>query len=134
MDCCAASFAPSKKRKKRATTELSTTIEKFEYKFSLSDTQENWNDAQARCSDSQKNLASILSKEVQDYLISQTQAAQLDGPVWLGGSDSNNEGTIEWIDNEDFNFNDPLESGTNQDDKDCLAFTESSGTGGFTYL
>lgn len=130
MDCCAASFAPSKRRKKRATTELSTTIENFEYKFSISDSEETWNDAQARCSDSQMNLASILSKVVQDYLIS--QAAQLDGPVWIGGSDSNNEGTIEWIDNEDFSFNDPLESGANQDDKDCLAFTESSGTGGFT--
>ena len=74
------------------------------------------------------NLASILSKKVQDYLISE----QLNGPVWIGGSDSNNEGTIEWIDNEEFSFNDPLESGANQDDKDCLAFTESSGTGGLT--
>ena len=123
VGCCAASSVSFKKRKKRATTEFSTTIGSYEYKFSLSDSEENWNDAQARCSDLQMNLASIASREVQDYLIS--QATQFDGPVWIGGSDSNNEGTVEWIDNEAFSFNTPLESGANQQDKDCLAFSDT---------
>lgn len=129
--CCAA--PADKKRKKRATTEVSTTIGSFEYTFSLSDSEGTWDDAQAKCSESQENLASIPSTEVHDYLISISQTAQLDAPVWIGGSDSINEGTIKWIDNEAFSFNDPLEPGTNQEDKDCLAFSESSGTGGLAY-
>ena len=96
----------------------------------MSDSEVTWNDAQASCSNSQKNLASIPSREVQDYLVS--QAALLEDKVWIGGSDSNNEGTVEWIDNEAFSFNEPLETGENQDDKDCLAFYESNVIGGFS--
>ena len=131
-DCCAA--PPDKKRKKRSTTDLTTTFGGFEYTFSLSDSAGTWDDAQAKCSESQENLASIPSREVHDYLISISQTAQLAAPVWIGGSDSINEGVIKWIDNEAFSFNEPLVPGTNQEDKDCLAFSESSGTGGFTYI
>ena len=125
MGCCAASSVSYKKRKKRAITEFSTTIGTYEYKFSLSDSEENWNDAQARCSASQSNLASITSREIHDYLISQLRFARFDGPVWIGGSDSNTEGTVEWIDSEALSFNAPLESGANQQDKDCLTFSDT---------
>ena len=101
----------------------------MEYDFSLSDSAANWNDAQASCSGSQKNLASITSGEVQGYLIPQLDTSQLNDPVWIGGSDSNTEGNLEWIDSTAFSFKNPLPPDANDETKDCLAFSPGSNTG-----
>lgn len=50
-------------------------------------------------------------------------------PVFIGASDSGNEGTFVWADEEIWSFNSPLTSRSNDESNDCLGFAANSDRG-----
>ena len=80
-----------------------------------------WTEAQAKCQSAGANLASIHTQEIKKWI--STEFYTTYGDAWVGGSDTETEGTYKWVNGVPFVyvFSDTNNCQTTQrDDKDCL--------------
>jgi hypothetical protein len=70
------------------------------------DTAKTWSQAKESCSTQGGYLATVTSKEESDWIKTQNLIGSHKWGVFLGGTDSENEGTWKWITGEPFTYSD----------------------------
>ena len=68
--------------------------------FWVRNNKTSWDTAENFCQNEGGHLASITSKEDQEYMLDQVGRS----PVWIGAIDEKREGSWEWTDCSPFNF------------------------------
>ena len=79
----------------------------------------SWDQAKARCEAEGAKLASIVSWDIQKWITSE-YGSQYN--VWIGGSDTETEGTLKWVRGEAWEYAnwDSCPNSNNADNKDCV--------------
>ena len=83
-----------------------------------------WDQAKARCEAEGAKLASIVSWDIQQWIISEWGSQY---NVWIGGSDTETEGTLTWVRGEAWQYAnwDSCPTSNNADTKDCVKIKQN---------
>ena len=85
-----------------------------------------WDQAKARCEAEGAKLASIVSWDIMKWIISEWGSQY---NVWIGGSDSETEGTLKWVRGEAWQYSnwDSCPNANNAENKDCVKIKQNGG-------
>ena len=83
-----------------------------------------WLQAKQRCEDQGSQLASIVSWDIQNWINTEFGTQY---NVWIGGSDSETEGTLKWVRGEAWQYAnwDSCPSSNNNGNKDCVKIKQN---------
>ena len=95
------------------------------YYWSL--TTAHWAKAEKGCNYCKGHLASVTSEATNKFILSETKKQNISMPIWLGGSDKEEQGIWKWTDQSPWSFENWAENETSQGGN-CLCYNSPATT------
>ena len=81
----------------------STYYDENEHRYERIDSRMTWSDAKEYCEDSDGYLATITSRDENDFIYDEL-ARDESSNIWLGGTDESREGSWRWVTDEEWDY------------------------------